>query len=244
MAGKRRTPNPGRTPDPGRPDRRRGRLAARAAAAARGAAAAGRRATAAGHQASARASAAGRLGTVSAGRLGAASAGRRTLAAGRRAAAAAGRRGLAVARGETARRLGRLAALTLALAVLVVVLYEHGDVPSAAARPAAGDPRAATAPQGPGRAATRPRAAPRPPAAADGRAGAGERTVRPAKPAEVAAAWYAARHGLPRNRVRALQQDRLSARRARVLVLADAGKGRLRTALVHVRLGPSGWEVR
>jgi hypothetical protein len=30
----------------------------------------------------------------------------------------------------------------------------------------------------------------------------------------------------------------------RVLVLADAGNGHLRTALVEVRLGPSGWEVR
>ncbi|HET6751356.1 MAG TPA: hypothetical protein VFL71_19055, partial [Actinomycetes bacterium] len=60
----------------------------------------------------------------------------------------------------------------------------------------------------------------------------------------VAAAWYAARHGLPRNRVRALQQDRLSARRVRVLVLADAGKDRLRTGLVQLRLGPDGWEVR
>jgi hypothetical protein len=44
--------------------------------------------------------------------------------------------------------------------------------------------------------------------------------------------------------VRPLQQDRLSARRVRVLVLADAGNGHLRTALVEVRLGPSGWEVR
>ena len=67
---------------------------------------------------------------------------------------------------------------------------------------------------------------------------------RPAKPAEVAAAWYAARHKLPRNRVRPLQQDRVSARQVRVLVLAEAGNGKLRTALVRVRLGPGGWEVR
>jgi hypothetical protein len=174
------------------------------------------------------------------------------------AAAAAGRRALVVARGETARRLGRLAALTVALAVLVVVLYDHGDVPRAAARsspgraraPAAGDPGPAGAAAGPeasGRNATRADAG-RPRAAAPpgrGDPGAGVRPVkRPATPAEVAAAWYAARHRLPRNRVRPLQQDRLSARLIRVLVLAEAGNGRLRTALVRVRLGPSGWEVR
>ena len=44
--------------------------------------------------------------------------------------------------------------------------------------------------------------------------------------------------------VRPLQLQRLGAGRVRVLVLADAGKDRLRTGLVHVRLGPSGWEVR
>jgi hypothetical protein len=66
---------------------------------------------------------------------------------------------------------------------------------------------------------------------------------RSAKPAEVAAAWYAARHNLPRSRVRPLQQDRIAAGQVRVLVLAEASHGRLRTALVRVRRGPSGWEV-
>jgi hypothetical protein len=192
------------------------------------------------------------------------------------AAAAAGRRALVAAHGETARRLGRLAALTVALAVLVVVLYDHGDVPSAAARgqaagpagpPAAADsaapgragPAAAdsAAPgrRGPGDSGsasgqTRPGGGRGDAAAAGGRAAsgaAGERPVkvkRPAKPAEVAAAWYAARHKLPRSRVRPLQQDRLSASQVRVLVLAEAANGRLRTALVRVRLGPGGWEVR
>jgi len=175
------------------------------------------------------------------------------------AASAAGRRVLVAARGETARRLGRLATLTVALAVLVVVLYDHGDVPTASASsapggargPAAGQPGPATAPAGPeapGRTRTRPDAG-RPRAAAPaGRAKAGAagelRVKRPAKPAEVAAAWYADRHKLPRSRVRPLQQDRLSARQVRVLVLAEAAHGRLRTALVRVRLGPSGWEVR
>jgi hypothetical protein len=64
------------------------------------------------------------------------------------------------------------------------------------------------------------------------------------RPAAVAAAWYAARQGVPRARVKPLQQDRLSAREVRVLVLADHGHGRLRTALVRVRLGRDGWRVR
>ena len=64
------------------------------------------------------------------------------------------------------------------------------------------------------------------------------------RPAAVAADWYAARHGVARARVKSLQQDRLSAREVRVLVMADGGRGRLRTALVRVRLGPDGWRVR
>jgi hypothetical protein len=168
------------------------------------------------------------------------------------AAAAAGRRALLAARGETARRLGRLAALTVVLAVLVVVLYDHGDVPSAAARSspggavraAAGDPAPGAAPEGRARTRTRPDGG-RAEAATSGGSVAPVRPVkRSATPAEVAAAWYAARHKLPRGRVRPLQQDRLSASQVRVLVLAEAGHGRLRTALVRVRLGAGGWEVR
>jgi hypothetical protein len=200
----------------------RGRLAGGTAAASRrvrGSTARGRRAHTAGAARPARGSPGARAGRPARG-TGGADAGR--LAG---YATAAGRRVLAAARGETAGRLGRLAAITVALVVLVAVLYEHGDVPTAAARPVVGGPRQA--------------------APADGRAGAGQRPLRRAgKPAEVAAAWYANRHGLRRSRVRPLQQDRLSARRVRVLVLADAGNGHLRTALVEVRLGPSGWEVR
>ena len=64
------------------------------------------------------------------------------------------------------------------------------------------------------------------------------------RPAAVAAAWYAARNGVPRARVKPLQQDRLSATEVRVLVLADHGHGRLRTALVRLRHGADGWRVR
>jgi hypothetical protein len=156
-------------------------------------------------------------------------------------ARAIGRRALSAACGETGRRLARAAALTVALAVLVVTLYDRGEVPSAAAQPAE---RADAAPGG---------------SAAGGRGAAARRQdlddrggrprpqpvgERPGRPAEVAAAWYAARHGLPRAQVKPLQQDRLSARDVRVLILADLGRGRLRTALVRLRLGPTGWSVR
>jgi hypothetical protein len=145
-----------------------------------------------------------------------------------RAATAGARAALAAVRSETGRRLGRAAALVLVLAALVVGLYDHADVPTASARPAVGDSVA-----GGGRARA-DEAGERP----------GRRAVRPSgRPAEVAVAWYAASQRLPRARVRALQQDRLSAREVRVLVLADAGRGRLRTALVRVRLGADGWRV-
>jgi hypothetical protein len=66
----------------------------------------------------------------------------------------------------------------------------------------------------------------------------------PTRPAEVAAAWYAARRHLPARQVRPLQQDKLSGRRVRVLVLADRGDGRLDTALVTVRRDAKGrWAV-
>jgi hypothetical protein len=153
---------------------------------------------------------------------------------------AGGRRALAAATGELGRRLARAAALTVVLAVLVAALYDRGEVPVAAARPAVADP--AAAPNGP---AARPRTARR----ADPESLGGLRgRDRPApvgeRPAAVAAAWYAARQGVPRAKVKPLQQDRLSAREVRVLVLADHGRGRLRTALVRVRLGRDGWSVR
>jgi hypothetical protein len=154
-----------------------------------------------------------------------------------------GRRALGAATGETGRRLARAAALTVALAVLVGALYDRGDVPTAAAQPGVVAAEGSGAPGGSGpqaRAAAR-RADP------DGQGGLRGRT-RPAavgeRPADVAAAWYAARHGAARGKVKPLQQDRLSAREVRVLVLADLGHGRLRTALVRVRRGPDGWRVR
>jgi hypothetical protein len=164
-------------------------------------------------------------------------AGRSALAAGAAVVRAAGRSGLAAATGEVGRRVGRAAALIVTLAVVVVVLYDRGEVPVAAAKPALAAPGARPA-AGPGAAR---RADPGDRGGLRGRA-------RPApvgeRPAAVAAAWYAARSGVPRARVKPLQQDRLSATEVRVLVLADHGHGRLRTTLVRLRLGPDGWSVR
>jgi hypothetical protein len=159
-------------------------------------------------------------------------------------ARAAGRRALAAARSETGRRLARTVTLTVALAVLITTLYDRGEAPRAAARPALAAPAAGAVSGGPS-ARAGAGAARRPDPAGHG--GLRGRT-RPAtvgeRPAAVAAAWYAARQGVPAAKVQALQQDRLSAREVRVLVLADHGRGRLRTALVRVRLGPAGWSVR
>jgi hypothetical protein len=61
--------------------------------------------------------------------------------------------------------------------------------------------------------------------------------------AAAAAAWYARHKGLPRERVRVLQRDRVNARLVRVLVLADSGDGRLDTAVITVRRTSAGWQV-
>jgi hypothetical protein len=174
----------------------------------------------------------------------AAAAGSATLApaAGRWALAAAGWL-LATARSETGRRLARAVTLTVALAVLITTLYDRGEAPRAAAQPAVGAPAAGTAggTAAPARAGAAGRQDPGEVGGLRGRArppAVGER------PGAVAAAWYAARQGVPATKVEALQQDRVSAREVRVLVLADHGHGRLRTALVRVRLGPDGWSVR
>jgi hypothetical protein len=142
---------------------------------------------------------------------------------------------VAVATGETGRRVARAVALTVVLAVLVTALYDHGETPRAAAASVAAAPAA-----GPGL-----QQAPRKdPGNRGGLRGRDRATRVGERPAAVAADWYAAHHGVARARVKALQQDRLSAREVRVLVLADDGRGRLRTALVRLRLGPDGWRVR
>jgi hypothetical protein len=142
---------------------------------------------------------------------------------------------VAVATGETGRRVARAVGLTVVLAVLVTALYDHGEAPRAAAAPAVAAPAAGPGPQKAGRKDSGDRG---------GLRGRDRATRVGERPAAVAADWYAARHGVARARVKPLQQDRLSAREVRVLVLADHGRGRMRTALVRVRLGPDGWRVR
>jgi hypothetical protein len=164
---------------------------------------------------------------------------------------------LVALRSDLARRGGRLVLVAAALAAAVVVLYQHGDTPAALARPAAASATPAvrvTATASPATARRQPGTAWRPdPAGAirpdpeRGRApamaqrpepGQPERTA--GQPAQVAAAWYAARQHLPADQVHALQQDVISQRQVRVLVLADRGHGRLDTALVTVRRDGSG----
>jgi hypothetical protein len=151
-----------------------------------------------------------------------------------------GRGVLAAATGETGRRLARAAVLTVLLAVLVTALYNRGEMPTAAAQQAA-RPAAAGSQGGPAPGGAAPR---KDPAQIGGLRGRARVAPVGERPAAVAAAWYAARNGVPRARVKPLQQDRLSATEVRVLVLADHGHGRLRTALVRLRHGADGWRVR
>jgi hypothetical protein len=171
---------------------------------------------------------------------------------------------LAALRGELARRLYRLAVVAVALGAAVVLLYQHGDSPAAlgrtvqAASAASAAPSAAyqapSASAGPSASAApsaRPAQPPRETGATRPTPGTPERAappaarpVRPSKPAEAAAAWYAAREHLGASQVRPLQQDKVSNREVRVLVLADRGNGNLDTALVTVRRdAKGGWSV-
>lgn len=70
------------------------------------------------------------------------------------------------------------------------------------------------------------------------RAAVGART-----PEQAAVAWYAARLGLAAGRVRALGSQRPGPGRARVLLLADPGAGRLATTWVGLHHTPAGWTV-
>jgi hypothetical protein len=172
---------------------------------------------------------------------------------------------LAALRGELARRLYRLAVVAVALGAAVVLLYQHGDSPAALGRtvqaasaasaaPSAAAPSAPSASAGPSASAApsaRPAQPPRGTGATRPSPGTPERAappaarpVRPSKPAEAAAAWYAAREHLGASQVRPLQQDKVSDREVRVLVLADRGNGNLDTALVTVRRdAKGGWSV-
>jgi hypothetical protein len=81
------------------------------------------------------------------------------------------------------------------------------------------------------------------PAAGRQNAAAPARPAPAAGPAEVAAAWFAARQHLAVDKVRPLQQRRLSATETQVLVIAEAAGSRMPSQYVTVRKGPSGWKV-
>jgi hypothetical protein len=126
--------------------------------------------------------------------------------------------------------LGRrlLAAVVLAALLVAAVgfLYDHADEPAVASFRAAGIAEDALA----GDARRRTAAAP-------------VRAKRASAPAEVAAAWFAAHQRVALDKVRALQQRRVSASETQVLVMAEAGGARLPSQYVTVRKGAGGWKV-
>jgi hypothetical protein len=129
--------------------------------------------------------------------------------------------------------MGRRLLVAAILAVVAVVsvgwLYDSADPATAAAtfRPAG---LTAAAPAG-GKPAGRQHAA------------APDRAKKSSTPAEVAAAWWAARQKVAADKVQSLQQRRISATEIQVLVVAEAGGSRMPSDYVTVRKGRSGWAV-
>jgi hypothetical protein len=129
--------------------------------------------------------------------------------------------------------MGRRLLVAATLAVVAVVgvgwLYDSADPATAAAtfRPAG---LAAAGPAGGGSAGRQQAAAP-------------VRAKKATAAAQVAAAWWAARQKVAVDKVRSLQQRRISATEIQVLVVAEAGGSRMPSDYVTVRKGPSGWAV-
>jgi hypothetical protein len=126
-----------------------------------------------------------------------------------------------------------LAAVTLAVVAVAGVgyLYDSADQPRVAAifRPAGLAAEAAGATEAAG--VTRQAAA------------SPVRAKRGATPAEVAAAWWAARQQVAVDKVQSLQQRRVSATEVQVLVVAEGPGSRMPSEYVTVRKGSSGWKV-
>jgi hypothetical protein len=125
------------------------------------------------------------------------------------------------------RRLVGALVLAAVLVTAVELLYDHADDPQVAASfRVAGAAKAS-------------------PAADAGRQAAASpvRAKRTTGPADVAAAWFAARQRVAVDKVRALQQRRLSPTEVEVLVLAEAGSSRMPNQYVTVRKGAGGWKV-
>jgi hypothetical protein len=137
---------------------------------------------------------------------------------------------LRLLRSRLGRRLIAVAALALVLTTVVGALYDSPDAPPRALGKVAAVERTST--QAAGAAATGGRQTANRPSREVGR-----------RPEDAAANWFARRHGVDRNSVQALQQERVSADERRVLVMADAGNGRLPTGYVTVHRDGSGWAV-
>jgi hypothetical protein len=127
------------------------------------------------------------------------------------------------------RRLLAAVALGVVLVASVGYLYDSPDPARASGsfRPAglAVEAHAARAPAGHQTAAAPARNAPAP------------------GPAEVAAAWWAARQKVAVDKVQSLQQRRVSATETQVLVVAHGAGSQMPSGFVTVRKGPSGWKV-
>jgi hypothetical protein len=134
----------------------------------------------------------------------------------------------ALLRTRLGRRLLAFAVLALVLTSVVGALYDSADVPAKVAGEVAS--LRATAPQ-------------RPASGAGHRAAAAPTRELGRRPEDVAANWFAKRQGVARDRVQALQQQRVSSTERRVLVMADAGGGRMPTGYVTVRREGAGWSA-
>jgi hypothetical protein len=138
---------------------------------------------------------------------------------------------LRLLRSRLGRRLIAVAVLALVLTTVVGALYDNPDAPRAPGKVAASERTATPAAQAAGSGGDRQATANRP-----------SREVG-RRPEDAAANWFARRHGVDRASVQALQQEQVSKNERRVLVMADAGDGRLPTGYVTVHRDGSGWAV-
>jgi hypothetical protein len=134
------------------------------------------------------------------------------------------------------RRLAAATVLSVVLLAMVSSLYDHADGPANASTRAL---RATPA------AAARPAPASRGAAGADmtGTARSPAARLAAERPQDAATAWYARRKRVSVDRVRALQQQRVSATVTRVLVIAEVTPSEMPTAFVTVRRDDAGWKV-
>jgi len=124
------------------------------------------------------------------------------------------------------RRLLAAVVLSAVLVTAVALLYRHADDP---ARAPASLRAANVAAAGP--------------APAGGRGARATRSARAARPEDAAAAWFAEQQRVAVDRVRTLQQRRISAKERQVLVVAEVSGDRMPSAYVTVRKGAGGWAV-